>query len=431
MNYLQSIAYIESLTPTATRPLLERMDLFMRLHGSLQDKLSAIHVGGTNGKGSVVAMIDAILQKSGMKTGRYIGPHLLRFNERIYVAGSPIADDDFAKYATQLREMSEEFGKKHSEFGMLTWFEFLTALAFFYFVDKKVDVAVVEVGLGGRYDATNVMKAPKCSVITNVDLDHTHLLGKSIAEIAQEKSGIVKPRVPLVTGCEGEALEIMQKAAEAQGCSLIHCRQADASERKLALAGDHQKLNAYLALSAIEAANLNLGSAGQKAEAIEAGLAAVYWPGRLQYLPKRNLILDGAHNPAGARALKASLAKVFADKRRLFVLACFDNKDVAGVISGLIGPGDQVFVSEPNARRPAFPSDIICSLCQDEGAEATSFPSIGDALRQALLLRRPDQVVIACGSLACVKEAMQELGWQNVEDGREETLLPDSCSSFG
>src|SRR4029453_611254 len=184
MNYLQSLQYLESLSPTTQQPCLERVAEFMREAGQHHERFGSIHVAGTNGKGSTVAMLDAVLRGAGMRVGRFTGPPLLRWNERFHVDGQPITDAQFADLATRTRLLSEDFGSRHPQFGALTWFEFLTVMVFFLFAEAGVEVAVFEVGLGGRWDATNVLSSPLAVALTNVDLDHPQILGDTVRAIA-------------------------------------------------------------------------------------------------------------------------------------------------------------------------------------------------------------------------------------------------------
>ncbi len=220
MNYQESLDYIKSLAPTLERPTMTRIKLFFEDLGRPQNKLACFHVGGTNGKGSVSTFLASMLGACGKKVGKFTGPHLLKFNERIVVDGADIDDQSFAQVATAVLDQSRAFAKKHSDLGPLTWFEFLTAMAVHYFNQQKVDFAVFEVGLGGRFDATNALENIVVSTITNVELDHMQLLGNTVAEIASEKAGIIKS-APIVTAAGGEALEVLQKKAAAQRAPLI------------------------------------------------------------------------------------------------------------------------------------------------------------------------------------------------------------------
>jgi dihydrofolate synthase/folylpolyglutamate synthase len=432
MNYAESVAYIESLAPTILNPSLDRFALFMQEHERLQDRLVTIHIGGTNGKGSTVAIVDSVLRAAGLKVGRFTGPHLLRWNERFHVDGKAIDDRTFAAYATKLRESSEDFGRRHPDLGHLTWFEFLTAIAFFYFIETNVDVAVMEVGLGGRWDATNVLSKPLVSAITTIDLDHTHILGSTLAEIAMEKSGIIKDGVPLVTAAvQPEALQVIRGYAEKRRAPLYICQPPDvvsaqdgtlvemqhftSAVKRLALGGQHQHLNALVAATILSIADkqLKLNVANHLAE----GFEKVYWPGRLQMIPELNLVLDGAHNVAGAVALRRALDAIAPDKRRIFLFSFFQNKDVSGALNALLRSGDVVCISEAATTRSVAKAEEVAALCREAGAEAKTYPSIAVALGAAQELAQPGELIVATGSFASVKEVMLARGWHRVEDG--------------
>jgi dihydrofolate synthase / folylpolyglutamate synthase len=432
MNYLQAIAYIESLSPTLLNPSLERVAAFLEFFDSPQEKFATIHVGGTNGKGSTVAMVDAVLRGAGLKVGRFTGPHLLRWNERFHIDGQPIDDEAFAELATEVRAMSEEFGAKRPDHGQLTWFEYLTAISFFYFARQGVDVAVIEVGLGGRWDATNVLVSPTVTAITNVDLDHTHILGNTVAEIAAEKAGIIKPGVPIITGCVGDALATVRAKATAVGAPIFVCSEKtpakspkwiDAFNNAIAskaLMGDHQKRNAMIAFAVLETVEEALGR--PLLAACEKGFSTVYWPGRFQYLPKQKLLLDGAHNVSGAKALRQAIDSFLPNKQQIFVLSFFQNKNVNGLLRELVRPGDVVFAAEAASKRPVCPVSDIVKFVEELGGTVHACSSIGNSVQQARQ-SYPDTVLVCTGSFATVKETMLAVDWQSVEDGISHTCF--------
>ncbi len=449
MNYNESIAYIDSLSPTTQKPCLERIDAFLAERGKPQDAYKSIHIAGTNGKGSTVAILDCLLREAGYRVGRYTGPHLLRWNERFHVNGRPISDERFAELSTRLRAASTEFGQRHPEFGALTWFEFFTALAFTYFHEENVDIAVVEVGLGGRWDATNVLSSPAACAITSIDLDHTQILGSTVREIAREKAGIVKSGVPMVTAVRGDALEEVVVACREKGATLYHCVTPDmvlqlppqkaAATRyayktrhlellmdaasSLSLAGKHQRANALVASVALAAAGIKLGFSGSPRQSIKRALASVYWPGRFQYIPELSLVLDGAHNPAGGRALRESLEELFPGSRFFFVLGCFENKDVNGLVRSICRHGDRVIACEAASRRCTYPAGAIADIAEQCNASALTRDSVGEALTEAMSCRRSGEIIVATGSFATIKECMLKLGWHCVEDGFRHTLM--------
>jgi len=462
MNYLESKAYLESLAPTLTRPTLARISRFMELLPEAAD-IPCVHVGGTNGKGSTVAIADSVLRALGYKVGRFTGPHLLRWNERFHVDGKAISDEDFARNATKLRTMSEKFAREYPDMGPLTWFEFLTVIAFMYFAECKVDIAVMEVGLGGRFDATTVRTNPWVSVITNVSLDHTHLLGDTVEKIAFEKAGIIEPGISVITACQGAALDEVLRIAE-ERASLVYAVTLDnqielyAGARKfrsasaepvlkllsdsLALKGSHQLSNGLLALLATAecvlasrgvesdrsgASDEELRNAAGPQEFVETivaldgkklsdGLRNVRWPGRLQYLPQADLLLDGAHNPAGAQALRASLDQLHPDKKPLFVISCFESKDAKRLLSSLVRKGERVFVAEAQGRRSSHSKDQMLEWLSELGAQAEGFSSIAEAVDSAREIRLKDEFIVISGSFAAVKETMQHFGYASVED---------------
>jgi dihydrofolate synthase/folylpolyglutamate synthase len=445
MNYLQSTVYLESLLPTPGRPMLGRISVFLKEHGQPQEMVPVIHVGGTNGKGSTVAMLASILQAAGKKVGRYTGPHILRWNERINLNGEEISDEAFASYATGLRALSEEFGKRHPELGRLSWFELLTCMAFFYFAEQKVDVAVIEVGLGGRFDATNVCASPIATAVTNTELDHMRLLGNKLEDIAREKSGIIKSNVPLVTACNNEVLSLIEKAALEANAPFVHCqlpgqinfqqnggvpsnlwREITPLAEVLShtgLAGEHQKLNALVALGCLLSSGANKDMGDDFPAHCKAGLQNVYWPGRLQYLPKHNVVFDVAHNPAGAKALAVALKQLFPQKKRSYVFSCFADKQAEGLLEYLIEPGDRFFGCEAEVKRQAYPQADLIDMAKKMGASCVgNGKTIADSLDQALSTRAADEIVVVTGSFATVRESMYKLGWASVEDGRQVSL---------
>lgn len=443
MNYDESLAYIESLAPTILNPDLTRLAAFMKLHGEPQNSYPTLHVAGTNGKGSCVAIIDSVLRAAGFRVGRFTGPHLLRWNERFHVDGNPIDDETFARIVTQLRSLSEEFGARHPEHGKLTWFELLTATAFFFFAEQNVDFAVVEVGLGGRWDATNVIAAPTVCGITTIDLDHTHILGNTVSEIAAEKAGIIKRNVPVVTGTMGDALQVISNQAFKMEAPLYSCvapntvtgptqlnisgSQFDRAAENLSLIGPHQRLNALVAFAMLAVTQQRLGK--QILPYLSDGFATVYWPGRFQWLPDQRLLLDGAHNVAGARALRIALDAEFAHNERLFVLSIFQNKNALGALKALIRAGDRVIACQAKTSRAVFDAEAIVQHARSIGAIASVAPSVNDALAQALAHRKENEIVVATGSFATVKESMVALGWHTVEDGIQATLRRILASS--
>jgi dihydrofolate synthase/folylpolyglutamate synthase len=451
MNYLETLAYIESLSPTLERPSLSRIGAFMAEQGNPQDRFPVFHVGGTNGKGSTVAILDSLLRRAGFRVGRFTGPHLLRWNERFHLNGVAIQDQNLARIATEIRHQSQEFGARHSDLGPLTWFEFLTALAFYYFAEQNIEVAVFEVGLGGRFDATNIVSNVLCSAVTNVSLDHMHILGDTVEAIAFEKGGIFKSGVPSVTAAEGSALETLVKRAQELGSALYlstpqHELKAatnggaakrvtgwqemlqafESTSAELTLLGEHQRQNARVALSCICLASEHDAEFGvrvrdsrlQTSSVLSEALSRVYWPGRLQMLNERDhIFLDGAHNPAGAQSLSLALDQLYPGRNRCFVVSCFANKNADKMVAQLVRQGDRVFISEAATRRATVSKEELATIVRKFGAEAYVYETVPQAFTAALEQRAPNQPLIATGSFATVREVMSSLGWSAVEDG--------------
>jgi dihydrofolate synthase/folylpolyglutamate synthase len=337
-------------------------DLLARL-GNPQDRFSALHVAGSNGKGSTVVMLDALLSAYGLTVGRYTSPHLEDFSERICVAGSPISDEDLIRHGAQLAKVSE--GKEPPP----TFFEAGTALAFLQFADgparRPVDVAVVEVGLGGRLDATNVLNPTVC-VITNVTLEHTAHLGTTIEQVATEKAGIIKPGVPVVTAAKGVALAVIRERAAHVGAPLYvlgedfnithgerfsyHGIRTNYHGLVLGLKGAHQRTNAALALAALELYfPAGVAVAGER---VAKALADVSWPGRLETVADNpTTVLDCAHNPAGAEVLAQYLAgKPYSGPLHL-VLGVLEDKPFDDIFTRLGPLAVQVVLTAPNSDR--------------------------------------------------------------------------------
>lgn len=331
---------------------LERISKILELLGNPQDKLKYFHVAGTNGKGSVCAILSSVLREAGFKTGLYTSPHLFKYTERIKILTpeplSPdaniqlltesdgfaaknqenISDEDFANLVFEICNLADE-NEIH-----LTEFEILTAVSFKYFADNNVDVVVLETGLGGRFDATNVIKNNLCAIITHIDLDHTERLGSTKDKIAFEKAGIIKPGCPVVTA---EGYEAIRDAADEKDSLLMMITPFESVEN-LSLKGLYQQENLSLALAAIRLVFPKISP-----ETISEGLKKVKHPARFQIIEEKNLIIDGAHNPNGILALRESLDFYYPNKKRRFVFGCLKNKDYEKMISLLFEENDEIY----------------------------------------------------------------------------------------
>lgn len=326
-NYNKAIDLLTSQGKFYINLGLDRISAVLELLGNPQDKLKCIHVAGTNGKGSVCAIISAVLSKAGMKTGLYTSPHIFEYTERIQINGFDISKEDFTKYIFEICEIADK-NNIH-----LTEFEILTAVMFKYFADNDVDVVVLETGLGGRFDATNVIKSNLCSIITHIDLDHTERLGNTKSKIAFEKAGIIKPDCPVFT-CEGYEV-LKDRADECNSLFVMVAPFEDTSN--LSLKGTCQQENLSLALAAVRHLFPQISE-----NLIQEALKDIKHPCRFQ-LCREDLIVDASHNPNGAMALRESLDFYYSNKPRCFVFGCLRNKDYKKMMEILFSKGDDIY----------------------------------------------------------------------------------------
>jgi dihydrofolate synthase/folylpolyglutamate synthase len=334
----EGIAYLQSLDLFRVKPGLDRIKKIAQYLGNPQDKIPSILIAGTNGKGSVAAAIASVLETQGYRAGLYTSPHLVRVTERIKVNGQEIAIDELSSLISEVKRVSQHLLIEPS------YFEVLTAAAFMYFALGKADFAVLEVGMGGRWDATNLV-LPLCSVITNVSMDHTQFLGESIEEIAHEKAGVIKPGIPTITGAKGEALRVIHATAkELSSPTVVMGRdfyfQGETTEGfdyygkkwqlehlNFSLRGIHQLENASIAIATLENISKFHGIRLDE-KALRKGLSAVKWEGRIEFIRyDPPFILDGAHNQDGARALSLSLHSMYPDAQFTFLIGMLNDKD--------------------------------------------------------------------------------------------------------
>lgn len=431
MNYQEAIQYLESIPNDSGRPSLTRIALFLRENRNPQDVIPAIHVGGTNGKGSTAVILSGLLEALDLKVGRLTGPHLFSWRERICINGKQIEESQFARIATRVKKLSSEFETRHPEMGMLSWYEFICVVAFFYFQEENVDVNVLEVGLGGRFDGTNAVKNVIASIITNIDLDHTHILGNTHAQIAFEKSGIMKPGVPVITASNEEALLELEKQARLKNTSVVdararirpilegtsaktECPFLDSSKYiidNLSLLGPHQKVNASLALLALsESKAFNHLVQDESIEAMKNSLQKVHWPGRMQVFEDQKIILDVAHNPASAKALREALNQ-FSNQPYAFLIGCYRSKDLNGMLAELLTEQDSVIACNLNTKRKFFDTSEITSIARQMVSETIEMNSIFEGLdyvfSQKDLLK--DKYLVVTGSFTSVKDSITYL----------------------
>ena len=426
MDYQEALTYLESLGKFGIRPGLERIAALLEQLGHPERRFRSVHVTGTNGKGSTTAMIAAVLAEAGLRTGMYTSPHLVDYPERMRLNGADIPRAEFARVLAETRAAAGKMTAAGQE--NPTEFEVLTAAAFLWFAQAGADIVVVEVGLGGLLDSTNVI-LPEVSVITNVTLEHTDRCGGTVEEIAVHKAGIVKPGVPVVTGAAGSALAVIEAAAAKAGavCEALGRdfavtdsafkdgwqsfgltgRDGSAASYRVRLPGRHQADNAALAVRACRI----LGRTEPRVteEAIRKGLALAAWPGRFEILPgKPAFVLDGAHNPDGIRTLRRTLDEVFPGCDTVFLFGVLADKDHAEMARLLFRNRDRVVVVRPHSDRAAG-VDGIAREAAGFVSHVETADTIAAGLEQARRLAAPDGIVCAAGSLYMIGEVRRLL----------------------
>jgi dihydrofolate synthase / folylpolyglutamate synthase len=434
LNYSQAEEYLNSFTNYELIPgisyaqpgySLRHVEELLNRMGNPQLATRTIHIAGTKGKGSVAAMIAQVLSSSGYKTGRYTSPHLHNLRERITIDGNLISEADFAAAMAEVKPFIESM-KQDTSFRQLTYFEALTALAFAYFQKKQVDFQVLEVGLGGRLDATNVMANPAVCIITSISLDHTQILGNTIGEIAREKAGIIKSGCWVVISPQTEEAasvitnicrERKAKAVQVGKDITWHKIGSDLHQQSLViegrtnkyqvnipLLGDFQLENAAAAVAALEILSSE-GFAISTAD-IAQGLAQVKWPGRFQILQQYPTVLvDGAHNVASMKRLVNNIKAYFAHKRIFLVFGTSCDKDIPGIINELVPLSPRVIVTQASHSRAA-PIPTLVAEFTKRGIEPETRETVTEAISRALSLAGRTDIICVTGSLFVVAEAL-------------------------
>jgi dihydrofolate synthase/folylpolyglutamate synthase len=393
-SYQEALAWLYGLQRFGIKLGLENIRrLIAEVHVDFANT-RVIHIAGTNGKGSVCAMIDAICRVQGYRTGLFTSPHLVTFRERIRLNGKMISKKAVAAGLTSIRDVASGWNPHP------TFFEITAVLALKYFSEAKVDVVILETGMGGRLDATNAVQST-VSVITPIDLDHQKWLGHSLREIAAEKAGIIKPKIPVVSAVQRpEAQEVIQ--AHAVECkATLQFVKKPYSETPIGLSGANQKQNAALAIAALHAAKIDIDDS-----AIARGLANIDWPARFQRWDERTVI-DGAHNPAAARVLAKTWREIFGTQRATLILAILSDKDLCGICEALAPISDYVFLPKIRSER-AFPPDALAQALSTitPKLQYSITPSIAHALDQARAKPHP---ILLTGSLHFAGEALAHL----------------------
>ncbi|HLW36208.1 MAG TPA: folylpolyglutamate synthase/dihydrofolate synthase family protein [Chthoniobacterales bacterium] len=397
MKYKEALAWLYSLQRFGIKLGLENIQ---RLTAQLRTDLSGakvVHVAGTNGKGSVCAMTDSMCRAAKYRTGLFISPHLVTFRERIRVNGEMISEDEVATGLTNIRNLVADWDPHP------TFFEITTALALKYFSKAKSDVIVLETGLGGRLDATNAVQ-PDVSVITPIALDHEEWLGDSIEKIAAEKAGIIKARTPVVSAPQLPSAEKVIRARATEYDAPLQFVDQQYSHSPIGLRGEHQKLNASIAVAAIRAAKIEIDDAE-----ISRGLANVEWPARFQCWDKRTVI-DGAHNPAAAKVLAENWRQIFGYERATIILAVLSDKDLRGICDAIVPIADSFLLPKIRTERGVDPGELARVIA----ASTPSLPcSISPSIREALdIAREKPNPILLTGSLHFAGEALAFLQGQ-------------------
>lgn len=397
MTYKEALAWLYSLQRFGIKLGLENIRrLIAELDAGL-DSAKVVHAAGTNGKGSVCAMIDGICRAGQYRTGLFTSPHLVTFRERIRVNGEMISEGEVGSGLTKIRDLVAKWDPHP------TFFEITTALALKHFCDAKSDVVVLETGLGGRLDATNAVQST-VSVITPIALDHQQWLGDSIEKIAGEKAGIIKARTPVVSAPQLPDAEKVIRARARECDAPLQFVDQPYDKSPIGLRGEHQKLNASIAIAGINAAKIEVNAA-----AFSRGLANVEWPARFHCWDKRTVI-DGAHNPAAAAILAGTWRQIFDDQRATVILAVLSDKDLPGICKALVPIAEGFLLPKIRTERSADPDDlkkIIAALAASLPCSIT--PSIQEALDIAGAKSNP---ILLTGSLHFAGEALAYLSGQ-------------------
>ena len=423
MNAEQAIAYIHSVCWKGSIPGLGRTQELLEKMGNPEKKLKFVHIAGTNGKGSTAAMTASILSKAGYRTGLYTSPYIYRFHERIQVDGVEISDEDLTEITEYVKPLADSMAQSPTEF------ELVCCIAFEYFYRKKCEIVVLEVGMGGAWDATNVIEVPEVAVITNIGLDHTEYLGDTVEKIAETKSGIFKPHGHAVVYRSTPSVEavyervcaerdVSLRKADFDGLVLkahtLEGQVFDCGSRKnlvLPLLGDHQLHNASVVLSI---ADTLIGEGWKISEQnIYDGIRDVRWPGRFDIVCRKPLfIIDGGHNPQCIEALVKNIQDYLAGKKVIALTGVLADKDYADMYKPVMPLVDRfVCITPPNPRK--LEAEQLARYLRQAGAQAQASESILDGVKKAMDLAGEDGVVLCFGSLYSIggiRDALKDLG---------------------
>ncbi|MBR6513582.1 MAG: bifunctional folylpolyglutamate synthase/dihydrofolate synthase [Clostridia bacterium] len=411
MTYNEAIEYIHSICWLGSRPGLERITELCNKMDNIQDKMKFIHIAGTNGKGSTSSMLTNILVNAGYRVGTFTSPFVYRFNERMAVNGKPISDDDLAHIIEVIKPLADSMDDPPTEF------ELITAAGFLYFYEQKCDIVVLECGMGGRLDSTNIIKKPLLSVITGIALDHTAFLGDTVEKIAKEKAGIIKEGCPVIYGSMPESCAkiIEDTSSLARPCDYSRLRDVSLSLNgaffyvtgyrkpfKLKLVGGYQPRNAMLAISCAEMLSIDR-------EAIHKGICETTWPARFEVLSSEpTVIYDGGHNPQGVDAAVSTVQELFEGKINILSGVMAD-KDYDYIASRIALIADKVYCVTPDNSR-SLPADKYAEAFEKQGVTAYAFESMDKAMEKAYSdSKKENRPLLGLGSLYMYKEFVDAL----------------------
>lgn len=402
MTEQEAISYIENQGWSTTRLGLERTQELLAALGDPQKKLKFVHVAGSNGKGSTCAMLDAILRAAGYRTGLYISPYIQEFCERMQVNGRNIPGGALAGITEQVKAIADAMEDHPSQF------ELATAIAMVWFLREQCDIVVLEVGMGGALDSTNVIDAPEVAVITNIGLEHTEYLGNTLAEIAATKAGIIKPGCDAVLyGQSREVEEVVERVCRERGVPLAIARPKKL-EYRISLLGDYQVRNAAVVLETVDL--LRRRGWAIPEEAVVRGLEQARWPGRMELARRKpDVILDGAHNPQCMEALAHSLRGMYPEKKLIFLTGVLADKDYPAMMEELLPLAREFFTLTPDSPR-ALPAEGLAKYLEEQGAKASPCGGVREGLDRALAAAGSEDAVCVCGSLYMIGEVRRRLG---------------------
>lgn len=458
MGYAGAIDYLYGLQKHGIKLGLDNTVRLLSLFNNPQEKFLSIHIAGTNGKGSTSAMIASILQAAGFRTGLFTSPHLVSFTERIRVNNEEIREDEVVELIEEiklkveclkLKVKSKTGNTEHSIFHTFepTFFEFVTVMAFLYLKRKNIDWAMVETGIGGRLDATNVL-LPEASVITSIGYDHREFLGDTLSAIAEEKAGIIKNRVPVITSAqEPSVMDVIKKKADEKESRLfVYGRDFSAAIKTedanrsvfnyygdsnledvvISLPGRHQVLNAALTLKTVEVISQKTlpNTSSLTPATIRAGLGNIKWHGRLEFVSKEPpILIDGAHNPSAAEILAASLKEIFlrAYRRIILIIGVMSDKDIRGIMAPLLPLAAEIILTAPAYERAASP-DVIEGHTLSLGFSCRKAQCVADAITMAREIYSEGDLIVITGSFYTIGEAKEILCGRGILSSLRETV---------